>query len=274
MKTFRVFDLLVLLVLISVLLWSAFLFWGAYSQHRISILLNEKVLCEIKTNICKQMQEMKAVPDTLTLNPKLNYEIEQLRSAQKDLFDANTISFIFQFITLFLVTVGVAILAYMQHTFREAQEKDEKLQEKYRSIHADMASFIKGRNTTVLLAVKYSWLHTLCQIFVITQGRQRDALRTMMIDYQTDIQRQLEDAKQKDEGFEEELFTGIILDAALNTNNDLKIIKDSIKGFELDAIKELLTSNTQSLKILQKNGVEFTERYKNQSQKIFNVKEV
>jgi hypothetical protein len=253
-------NVIIILLLASVLLWSVFLFWGAYSQHRISIILSENVLEEIRTNIVNQTSGI----NTNEIIPKTKEAIEKLQSAQKELFDTNTISFIFQFLTLLLVTIGGGVIGLMYNAFTKKQVEAAGLQKQHLRTKKHMARFIKGRNNTLILAVKSAWLHTLGQLYLLSQGNQREALRIMMIDYQSDILRQLEDDLKENDGFEERLFDDIILDAAMKTNLDLKVIKEQVQGVEHDAIERVLQISSQSLDILRDNGRKFVERYKTQ----------
>ena len=174
MKAFRVvMDILIFLLLAAVLVWCAFLFWGAYSGHRISILVNKRVLNQIQTDIVNQVKGTGG-----RLDPNMTDKgIQGLKEAQQDLFDTNTTSFLFQFVTLVLVTIGVGILGYMYGIYRRAQEEAAKAQEKYAGIRQHMARLVKGRSSMVVLAVQFSRLHMFGMMYLSGDQRQREDLR-------------------------------------------------------------------------------------------------
>jgi len=103
MRAFRwVVDILFFSLFVALLLWCAFLLWGAFSQHRICILLNARVLEEIRTDIASQAKGVPAPRKAVT-----DAQIKRLQDAQKDLFNANSLSFHLQFAVLILITIGV-----------------------------------------------------------------------------------------------------------------------------------------------------------------------
>lgn len=280
MKAFRIaMDILIFLLLVAVLAWCVFLFWGAYSQHRISILVNRNVLKEIQTGIVNQVkgagisltdEEIKRLKQVqVSLDPNVtNKGIQNLKEAQEDLFDTNTMSFLFQFTTLLLVTIGIAIIGLMYGLLRRTQEEAAQAQEKYTRITQQMTRFVKGRSSTIIMAVQLSRLHTFCQMYLLCGEKQRDELRVMMYDYHQDILRQLEAALKVGEGLEEAIFVGIALDAAIKNNFELKRIRDTVEGFEKDAIKRILDMSTQCLELLRENGTELVNRFNSQWKEI------
>lgn len=265
MKAFRiVLDILIFLLLVAVLVWCAFLFWGAYSQHRISILVNKSVLKEIQTDIVNQVKGTQ-VP----LDPNMTDEnIKRLKEAQRELFDTNTMSFLFQFVTLVLVTIGVAVLGLMYGAYRRTREEAEKVLKRHDEIQKLMARFVKGRNSTIILAVQFSRLHVFGQMYLLCEWRQREDLRIMMSDHMKDVLRYLEEALQEGEGLEERLFVDIAFDAALKNNLELKRIRDGVQGFEKDAIQRILDMSTECLEILRENGGELVSRFNAQWKEI------
>lgn len=265
MKAFRVvMDVLIFLLLATVLIWCVFLFWGAYSGHRISVLVNMRALNQIRTDILNQVKGTK-VP----LDPNVtDKEIQRLKEAQEDLFDTNTMSFLFQFVTLLLVTIGVAVLGLMYREFRRSQEEAVKAQDKYTRIKRQMSRFVKGRSSTIILGIQFSRLHMFAKMYLLCKKKQREELRVMMCDYHQDILRQIEDALREGEGLEEGLFVGIALDAAVKNNFELKIIRDAVHGFERDSIQNILEMSTECLENLRENGAELVSRFNAQWKEI------
>ena len=261
-KLRSVIDVLVGLLFAAVLLCCVFLFWGAYSQHRLALLLNESVLAEIKVNIENQV---KGVPPVL--NPKTKEEIANLEKAQNYLFDANTVSFLFQFVTLLLVTIGVAVLALIYGRFRAAEEEVEKAQRERKEIQRVFSSFVVGRNTSVVLGVEYCLLYTLSCLFEIATGTRREALRMMIADYQGEIERNLEDAVREKEGLEHLLFK-IALDMADQVHRTLRRVSGPATGVEKTLIDGIIAGNARCRRILRDNGKDFEDRYEDQWSKM------
>jgi len=265
MKVFRiVMDTVFFALLVAALVWCAFLFTGAYSQHRLCILFNEAVLKEIQTNLLDQARE-DVLPNTRVITAR---EINQLKQAQKELFDCNTISLLFQFITLLLLTMGSAVVGLMYGAYRRTEEAASSSQEKYRKIEAILARFVSGRNSSVLLAVKYAWLHMLGEVLPLTSGSQREGIRVMMTDYQQDILNEIEEAFRSGDGLEEGLFVNVTLDAAIKTKQQVRTLRNGSTGFERDALDRLLEMSSQCLERLNENGNEFVRRFNEQWQVI------
>lgn len=279
-KQRNIIDVLIALLLAAVLIWCAFLFWGAYSQHRLAVLLNESVLAEIKDNIKNQV---KGVPPVL--NPKTKEEIAKLEKAQNDLFDTNTISFLFQSVTLLLITISAAVLWLMYRRFRSAEkemedaqrkhveilgsmkEEVEKAQRERKGIQRVFSSFVVGRNTSVVLGVEYCLLYTLSCLFEAATGNRREALRMMIADYQGEIERNLEDAVREKEGLEHLLFE-IALDMADQVDRTLRRISSPVKGDEKTIIENIIAGNARCRRILRDNGKDFENRYEDQWSKM------
>ena len=263
MRKLRSFiDLLVALLLAAVLLWCAFLFWGAYSQHRLALLLNESVLAEIKVNIENQVKGVCPV-----LNPKTKEEIAELEKAQDHLFDTNTVSFLFQFVTLLLVTVGVALLGLMYRRFRVAKEELDKAERQRREIQGVLSSFVDERNNSFVLGIEYPFLYTLSCLFETATGDRREALRMMMADYQGEIERNLELAVREKEGVEPPVFE-MALDMADQVARILSAVCSTASGEEKTLVERIIAGNAKCRRILRDNGKNFTDRYEEQRSKL------
>ena len=257
-----VIDILVALLLGAVLLWCAFLLLGAYSQHRLAILVNADVLKEMKEAI-----EAQAAGATPALKTKTTQEIERLQDAQERLFDANTISFIFQFVSLLILTIGVAVLGLMYSHYRQEQERATKAEKATRDLIRVLPSFISGRNTTAVIACKYCLLYALCLLFQRTSKTAREPLLVAMGDYQGDIQRHLEDAIREKEGLEP-LLHEVILDMADRVKHMLLNIAGTVSGPEKMSADRVLARSSACRDLIWDNGEEFMNRYKGQWEKI------
>jgi len=257
-----IIDVLIALLLAAVLLWCGFLFWGAYSQHRLAILVNGSVLNEMKDAIANQTSGV-----STDLTARCTQEIDRLKEAQEQLFDANTISFIFQFVSLLLITVGASVLAFMYSHYRREQERAENAEKAAKEAVRALPLFIKGRNTTAVLASKYCLLYTLSQFFRTINKKERETVLIIMMDYQGDIQRHLEDALREKEGLEPELHE-VVLDMADRVKRTLFELINTTKGAERAFIKRMHHTSSLCRDILWANGREFVDRYKKQWTKI------
>ena len=161
----NVIDILIAIVLVALVLWIGALAWGAYSQHSISLLINASVLKEMKDAI--QNQTIGVTPD---LKAKTTQEIARLQEAQDKLFDANTASFNYQFVTLIILTIGTSVLALMYNQYRREQERADKAEEARKELFSNLAPFAAGQNICVVVASKYCMLYTLCCLYGATSG--------------------------------------------------------------------------------------------------------
>lgn len=261
--TFRnAIDILIALLLVAVLVWCVLLAWGAYSQHRISLLISASVLAEMQAAI--QNQTTGVTPDLAAKNTQ---EIARLQEAQDKLFDANSMSFIYQFVTLIILTIGTSVLALMYNQYRREQERADKAEKVRVEIVSTLAPFASGQNTSIVVASEYCLLYTLCRLHGATSGPERDSSLVMMADYQNDILRHLEDALREKEGLEPKLHE-VILDMAERVKRMLPTIKDAAGGNEKASVERVLVANQKCYDILWNSGEEFRKSYKDYLQKL------
>jgi hypothetical protein len=250
-----VIDILIVITFVALLLWIGMLAWGAYSQHSISLLINASVLADMKAAI--QSQVTGVTPD---LKAKTSQEIARLQDAQEKLFDANTASFNYQFVTLIILTIGTSILALIYNQYRREEERADKAEEARKEILSSLAPFVAGQDSCVIVSSKYSMLYMLCYLYSIPSGLKSESSRIMMADYQTDILKRLEDALQEKEGFEPLLFK-VILDMAERVNRIMFDIRNAAEGAERDFMERVLIDCQKCYDILWTNGKVFKERY-------------
>jgi len=255
-------DILITALLAVVLVWCGLLFLGAFSQHRLTSLLNCKVLSEIKASIQDQAKGAAWTPD-----PKALQEIERLEKAQKELLDSNTVSFLFTFITLFLLTIGSGILGLMHRQYRRAQERAEKAEARIGDAWRALPLFMKGVHTAVVVATKYVLGFTLSRFYDSADIQRREDLCILMSDYLSDIRRHLKEAVQEKEGLEPQLH-GLAMDMAERVDLELREIAQAAQPAERASMEQILTASKDCRRILWDHGIAFRNRYDEQFKKI------
>jgi len=269
----NVIDILIALVLVVVLLWCGVLAWGAYSQHRLALLVNASVLMEMKDAIQNQ-----TTGTTLDLAAKSAQEIARLQEAQEKLFDANSVSFIYQFVTLIILTISVSLLAIMYKEHRREQEYLDRIEKEYRGeqerwhecldkaekermdIFSALAPFAAGQNTCVVVATKYCLLYTLCCLYKVISDPERNSLLIMIADYQNDILRHLEDALREKEGLAP-LWHEVILDMSERIKYMLINIRGAVEDVDRALAERVFAASLECYNILWDYGKEFNGNY-------------
>jgi hypothetical protein len=250
-----VIDILITLVLISLALWIGLIAWGAYSQHNISLLINASVLQAMKDNIQSQLAGTNPI-----LAVQTTQEITRLQEAQDKLFDVNTVSFIYQFVTLIILTIGTSVLALMYNQYRREQEHANQAERARTELLENLLPFAAGQNVSIIIASKYFLLYTLCRLFKVTNDIERESSLLVISDYQNDIHKHLESALREKEGFEL-LWHEVILDIAAQVQRMLVDIKEKATINEKTLVDRILKTCKECNEILWLNGEEFRARY-------------
>jgi len=250
-------DVVIALLLIAVLAWCGLLFWGAYSQHRIAILLNREALAELETSISAQLQGPPYAQTAI-----IEEALVKLQGAQRDLFDGSSMSFLFQFLSLLLITVGAAILSITFRSYKKTREDADSAERELITTRTHLARYLQGHDNTTLLSVKLAWIHVLGRLYPLFEGSEREELRIMLADLHSDVSRHVADAWRDGAGFDERLFIELILDAAMRSDIELKRLRDAADGPERTALSKILTASAGSLDRLRREGPELLKRSK------------
>jgi len=250
-----IIDILMALVLVFVLLWCGLLAWNAYCHHRDTLYQNERALEALKKNMnihnkkhCSKLKE------------KNNIEIDRLQIAQEKLFDANSVSFNFQFVTLIIFTLGISAFTWFYSMYRREQERAENLEQERAKTIGALAPFAAGQNIGAIIASKYSLQYTLCRIYRETSGKERDSSLYLISDFQNDIFRHLEFVIREKEGLEP-VWHEMILDLADRVERVLLEIKNEVDENVKSLIDRILLVCSKSTEILWDYGEKFEERY-------------
>jgi hypothetical protein len=263
----NIFDLLIIVILLAVIFFIAWLGMGAYSQHRIALLVNNKVYVEMLAAIREQ-----ACASTLQNSPSITPnpapitkdELMKLQEAQDDLFDTNTVSFLYQFVTLIILTVGMSVLGLMYRNYRQEQERGIKAEEEKKAILSSVAPIMSGKMTGDLIASKLNLIYTICRLSLLTQDkdatkdRERSASLLLVEHYQDEIYDQLENALENKKGIEP-AWQKVIIDLGERVGNILKEILETGKNEEKRFFEQLFEKNEQCIQFLWKNAKELEE---------------
>jgi len=166
--------------------------------------------------------------------------------------------FLYNFLFPFLACTSAAfvIIAFYSRRVLQYHESRERNLRRMVSI---------TRSRTIVLAMQFSRLHTLGQMYLISKGRQRENLRIRMLDYLSDALRHLKDALREGDGFEEGLFIDVVLESATEFNVELKAIQEECKDLEESSFFEhVLGLSSQCLGMLRENGEELVGRFNEQ----------
>ncbi len=253
-------DVLVLLMLVGVLLWCALLFTGAYSSHRNTVLLSESVLKAVREDVAQQLSG-----EDPELGSVAEEQLSRLEDAQKQLLDASTLSFLHQFFTVLLPTVGVALLHSINRSLRKARDAAADAEERHAGIQKHFARFVHGRNRTALLAAQCVRLHALVEIYASCEEGRRQPLRIMISDYLMDTSRQLEAVLRGGKGLEEDLFVNVAYGAVDRVHMELcRIQAEATNEAERRPLGRLVAMSAECLSALRQNGRRLIDTFNTQ----------
>ena len=227
-------DAAIYLLLVLVLLMAACLFCAAFGQHR-------EAVCESERLLGKLVVEVES--KTCSLRPSVESCIDKLRVVEEELFDANTVSFLFQFMTLVLVTVGAAILKRMldaqkcldeaaqawQRDAIEQRNRVNRTAQEWREQFGKVAPFFSGVGGTLYLASKSVLLHALASSLAATRKAHRSDLIRSIHYCLSDVMHEFESAEESGYGFEPKTLLKIVKDHLRFTSEIIEDLRDSAK---------------------------------------------
>jgi hypothetical protein len=264
-------DIVIFLMLVGVLGTSVLLFYGAYCQHSNGVSLNLMVLREVQQDTSKLLEQQKTVQKeghaatNHDQRASVAGEIQQLKDAQNELFDRNSVSFQYQLIQIVMVVVGIGILRYIQSTDKQRQEVVEAAKRACTNLQESTFKVELAINNSTILAMQSIRLHSLSILYPQLDEVRQDRARAMMRDFIGDISHRLKRALATGGGFEEEFYLRMTVDSV---GRFLRNVRESgstaTEKYEIDALKLIWELSSDLLDNMEENADEFIQRYNTQ----------
>jgi len=202
-----ILDLLIAIALFLLLVWCVFLAWGAYCQHWAALQIDQKVLHEAVVTIKQHYEPVGCGTNSLN---STNFEsmLHRLEITREKLLDANTLSFLYQFVTVIIMSISGAALGIMYNRLKEAAKSAREA----RDIAKGLTRIVQeGHALDFVLIAKFSIAYAACLLFLETgDGEDEQTCRGIdngkdeqvrrIAGYLEDVQTALEDVLREKRG--------------------------------------------------------------------------
>lgn len=230
-----VFHALVAIVCILTMLIAAILFVDTFVRHRAVQMAVQQVLSDIRNNV--------TVRDSTSygkLVPEGAAYADRIESLQKAAFDSNTVSFVFSFVVLCMVTIGSFLLLQTRARLREAE-----------NVITDASEWREVLAKSTAVTMHYTRLH---QMIVAVRHNRSISLLALSRESLLTVEEHLRVLSERGKGFDPSLFEAVTLNIALVVDRELDDLPYNVQERSTLGLDDLQERSARCLKALERLG--------------------
>ena len=248
----RMLDILILAMFVMILFFVITFVCAAFVNHVTTVRTSQDAFDDLKQTLAKDGDK-----DGTTNLRRVSREdyLAQLKLAQKELFDTNTVSFLFQVLLLCLITIGAYLLERTHAGLKTAEMLTDHATKRISCIKP----FLRSVSAAQVLSSHYAVVHECAATIRGASVDVQGTLFPIMRDSFKQIKKHILEMREQQYGIEPSLYDSFILNAAEKTNQLLKpLATPQADGNESDAAVLFATSQ-ECLEYL--TTAQFKERY-------------